>query len=97
MTAGDMISKAGLICVTDSNGTGTLEAWLVPICGDSGAVLASPYVSSLFTCLFESIATERVSTLNSLFALLLNSSHVDAELHHEQRRTRSCLLFARKY
>lgn len=37
----EMISKIGLICATDSNGTGTLEAWMVPICGDSGAVLAS--------------------------------------------------------
>ena len=40
LTGHKMISKAGLICVTDSNGTGTLEAWIVPICGDSGAVLA---------------------------------------------------------
>ena len=37
----EMISKIGLICATDSNGTGTLEAWMVPVCGDSGAVLAS--------------------------------------------------------
>jgi len=41
LTGPNMISKAGLICVTDSNGTGTLEAWIVPVCGDSGAVLAS--------------------------------------------------------
>jgi len=37
----EMISKVGLICVTDANGEGALEAWLVPICGDSGALLAS--------------------------------------------------------
>ena len=42
-----MISKVGLICATDSNGTGTLEAWMVPICGDSGAVLAAGYVEGV--------------------------------------------------
>lgn len=41
LAGSEMISKVGLICATDSNGTGTLEAWMVPICGDSGAVLAS--------------------------------------------------------
>lgn len=37
----EMMSSVGLICVTDANGTGSLEAWIVPICGDSGAVMAS--------------------------------------------------------
>jgi hypothetical protein len=44
LTGPEMISKAGLICVTDSNGAGTLEAWIVPICGDSATVLVSRYV-----------------------------------------------------
>ena len=37
----EMLSRVGLICVTDASGTGTLEAWIIPICGDSGAVMAS--------------------------------------------------------
>lgn len=40
----DMLSKVGLVLVTDSadmvNG-GSLEAWLVPVCGDSQVVCAS--------------------------------------------------------
>jgi hypothetical protein len=44
LTGPEMISKVGLICVTDSNGSGTLEAWIVPICGDSATVLMSRYV-----------------------------------------------------
>lgn len=40
----DMLSKVGLVLVTDSTdmvGGGSLEAWLVPICGDSQVVCAS--------------------------------------------------------
>ena len=40
----DMLSKVGLVLVTDSAdmvGGGSLEAWLVPVCGDSQVVCAS--------------------------------------------------------
>ena len=40
----DMLSKVGLVLVTDSAdmvGGGSLEAWLVPVCGDSRVVCAS--------------------------------------------------------
>ena len=40
----DMLSKVGLVLVTDSTdmvGGGSLEAWLVPVCGDSQVVCAS--------------------------------------------------------
>ena len=40
----DMLSKVGLLLATDSVdavGGGNLEAWLVPICGDSQAICAS--------------------------------------------------------
>jgi hypothetical protein len=40
----DMLSKVGLLLVTDSVdavGGGNLEAWLVPICGDSQAICVS--------------------------------------------------------
>ena len=40
----DMLSKVGLVLVTDSVdmvGGGCLEAWLVPVCGDSQVVCAS--------------------------------------------------------
>lgn len=40
----DMLSKVGLVLVTDSAdmvGGGSLEAWLVPVCGDSEVVCAS--------------------------------------------------------
>ncbi len=42
----DMLSKVGLVLVTDSTdmvgvGGGSLEAWLVPVCGDSKVVCAS--------------------------------------------------------
>lgn len=42
MSSNDMLSRVGLICVTDPNAIDNLEAWIIPICGDSGAVLASP-------------------------------------------------------
>lgn len=54
-TGPQMISRCGLICVTDSNGTGTLEAWIVPICGDSGAVLASSDTQGAAFCCPENI------------------------------------------
>ncbi|CAB9512092.1 expressed unknown protein [Seminavis robusta] len=52
----EMISRVGLICVTDSNGTGTLEAWIVPICGDSSAVLVSNDVQGAAFCVREGVA-----------------------------------------
>ena len=37
----DMLSKVGMLLVTNAATGGRLEAWLVPICGDSQAVCAS--------------------------------------------------------
>lgn len=37
----NMLSKAGLLQVTNTSTGGRLEAWIVPICGDSQAVCAS--------------------------------------------------------
>lgn len=37
----DMLSKVGMLLVTNASTGGRLEAWLVPICGDSQAICAS--------------------------------------------------------
>ncbi len=41
MDGPDIISRVGMILVTNSAAGGRLEAWVVPICGDSQAVCAS--------------------------------------------------------
>jgi hypothetical protein len=37
----DMLSKVGMLLVTNASTGGRLEAWLVPTCGDSQAICAS--------------------------------------------------------
>jgi hypothetical protein len=49
----DMLSKVGLVLVTDSSdmvGGGSLEAWLVPVCGDSQVVCASYEILGACLC-----------------------------------------------
>eukprot|EP00531_Pseudo-nitzschia_arenysensis_P008969 CAMPEP_0116119166 /NCGR_PEP_ID=MMETSP0329-20121206/2493_1 /TAXON_ID=697910 /ORGANISM="Pseudo-nitzschia arenysensis, Strain B593" /LENGTH=1930 /DNA_ID=CAMNT_0003612843 /DNA_START=102 /DNA_END=5893 /DNA_ORIENTATION=- len=49
----DMLSKVGLVLVTDSTdmvGGGSLEAWLVPVCGDSQVVCASYEILGACLC-----------------------------------------------
>eukprot|EP00934_Nitzschia_sp_Nitz4_P009070 Nitzschia sp. Nitz4//scaffold258_size27474//3690//11194//NITZ4_008184-RA/size27474-augustus-gene-0.31-mRNA-1//1//CDS//3329544482//9060//frame0 len=46
----EMLSKVGLLMVSNTNAGGQLEAWLVPICGDSQAVCASDGVLGACLC-----------------------------------------------
>lgn len=52
MDGPDIISKVGMLLVTSNNTdkeVGALEAWVVPICGDSQAICASEYVVVLLS------------------------------------------------
>jgi hypothetical protein len=46
----DILSRVGLVTVTKNSDGGTLEAWLVPICGDSQAVIVFEDVMGACFC-----------------------------------------------